>query len=738
VTFNERWFLEIKPVIFSQMAQITRLRTYLFPATMGFVSFVAQMIILRRLVMVFGGNELVCGAALAGWLGFAGLGRLLGRAIASRTTNLKRFIVIVFFLLAFAIPATTAATYLIRTALGITPQAEVGLLTVFAIAIGLMAPRGLLVGAASVLWRDLACELNIYHPIKSRGSLALGTAVGGIAYSLIIIHLLNPLEAGIIIGLILIAITGFAVGSGRMRYGAIALCFVMTAVGASGSFIESGLAKLQWRGHDLIIEKETALFELAVVADGADRTLYQDGYPIFTLPSPQSYESIANLPIVEHPAPKDIAVIGGGVSGMVAQWGGRGINSATFIRADEEITRLERDEMESDLGNLPEWAQVIHGDARKIFRDGLPGGCTKSCLDLIIINVGNTNTASRNRFFTTNFFDEARTVLRGDGVIALVLPGMGKPPRGERVRDVGSIRRSLAESFKNEAIVPLNNLFFFASAEPGALTSDFMEIKRRLLASDTSGDYFLSWLLSAEGVENAGKTVEQIKLASKNAPLNTDIQPAAYRLGMTRLDRFERWPFIAALAILLAGSLLIFRRNKSELRTTWVLGALGFATMTFEIILLIRYQMETGLLMVNIGYVLAAYSVGVSLGTVAVRSWIKAVGADDRVLASAIVFLAAYIFAGIIFMKAGFVPANLLIGVLTGWIYCFTTHPLREEGDSFGMSNRLIVNSHNWGAATGTIIMSTIAIPLFGLQGGLMIASTTLIAGLVAVLATRR
>ncbi len=716
---------------------LARVRTYIFPATVGLVSLIAQLIIMRRLIIVFGGNELVCGAAFAGWLAFAGLGKIFGRLLLNRVNDRVWFITILFFFMAFAIPITTAATYLIKPVLGISPQDETHLLTIFAIAIPLMAPRGLLIGATSALWRNLACDPTIYCSVRSKIALALGTAMGGIIYSLIIVHLLNPISAAILVGFILIVVVGFALGPSLKRTTAIILSLAMILLGIFGSGIEYKFAEIQWWGRDLIIQKSTGLFELAVIQNGTERTLYQDGYPSFTLPAPESYETVAGLPLLEHPKAKNIAIIGGGVSGMIDQWKTADLENALFIRADKEITKLEREDMESNIEDLPGWARILHGDARNVLRSDIEDNTSIPCLDLIIINVGNTGTASRDRFFTTNFFDEAKEALCEDGVIAMALPGIETSSGKESMMDVGSIQRSIVESFKYEAIVPLEKLFFFASNELGALTSDFTEIRKRLLGSDTTSDYFISWVLSGENEENAAKTVRGIKAASENALLNTDIQPTAYRLGMIEMERFDRWPLAIALALILTLSLLIFRQHKEGLRVTWVLGTLGLASITFELVLLIRYQMETGLLMMNIGYVLAAYSIGISLGAAAGRAWIASMNRSDKVLMMAIAFFATYTFAGIIFMKAGFAPTNILLGSLAGWIYAFTVHPIHATSKSEDVGKKIFINSHNWGALAGTIVVSTTIIPLFGLQGSLIMASISLAAGLVVVVATR-
>ncbi|TET70243.1 MAG: hypothetical protein E3J45_00345, partial [Candidatus Zixiibacteriota bacterium] len=62
----------------------TKPRFFVSAFYLGFLSLVAQTILLREMLAVFSGNEIVLGAILAFWLLWVGLGSLFGNWFSKR------------------------------------------------------------------------------------------------------------------------------------------------------------------------------------------------------------------------------------------------------------------------------------------------------------------------------------------------------------------------------------------------------------------------------------------------------------------------------------------------------------------------------------------------------------------------------------------------------------------------------------------------------------------------------
>lgn len=723
-------------------------RVHFLFAAMGFATMVAQIVIMRRLIVVYGGNELVSGAVLAGWLGFSGVGNLIAGRFADRIIDVRRAAAISLFALAAAIPLTTAAATLIKVAFGIPPPAMVGLPIALVSTIMLMAPLGILIGNGFVI----SCRIPETRGATNIGRVyaldAIGAGLGGALYSLLAIRYLSPIQAGAVAAAVLIAAVGVTLRRPGIKLAAVLLVGALAVTNFFSPNIEAGLAGFQWQGYNPVVQKESLFASLMVTDNRGERTLFVDGKPSFSLPLPETYESIAHLPLAEHTNPKDVALVGGGISGMIDQWRDWKLDQALFLRLDPDETWLERYAMPSNLESPPRWAKIHHADGRHLIKDGLPDGCRESCLDVIIINVGDPDTAAADRYFTVEFLREAKRMLRPDGILCLALLEPANVLGEEAARLLGTVRATVGQVFEHILVLPLDRFYFFASPVEGALTDDLDELERRLDQRGIKAHYLTTWVLAGVYPERIRSFRQGIEEAAQRSTVNTDLRPIAYYAGMVlwegkagrlgsgvlrALEGLNPWIGLAALLTLLVLSLLVRKGWRPRMKATWALAAVGAAAMAYEIVLIVHYQMEMGVLIWRIGLILTAFMVGAGGGAVLAIRWLDSRCAPQWVLIISLISLAGYVIFEPLFVAVSFIAANFIMGVLCGWIYQLVTSRLVAARGGVGASAGIIESADHWGAAFGAVAASVAIVPLFGLKAALLAASSVIVAATAIV-----
>lgn len=709
---------------------------------MGFSAMAAQVILLRRFIIVFGGNELVSSAVLAGWLLWSGIGNAIAGRFADRIRDVRQALALALFAMALATPLTIIAAGLVKAALGLPPPVLVGLPTMMASALLLMAPHGLLIGASFTL----ACKspgMESPHDIGHVYALdTIGSAVGGIAFSLVAIRYCTPLQSALIIAGALVLAVGISATRRHIKLEALALMFLLSSALVLSPRIEDRITAVQWRGFRPVVQRESRFAGLMVTDNRGERTLFIDGRPSFSLPLLETYETAANFPLSQCADPRDVLVIGGGISGMVVELTPWDLANAHFVRLDPEVTYLEWTAMPSTMGKHPLWATLHHTDGRKFIREGLDGACEEACLDAIIIDVGDPDTAAADRYFTVEFFAEARRLLRPEGVLALALLEPANALGEEQAKVLGSVRASLGRVFPKIVILPFERFWFVASGPLAPLTDDPEEIDRRLGEREISAEHFRTRMLAGLFPERIAQMKLAVERAAEGSPVNRDTKPGAYYAGLLlweartgeagrgtlgALAHVKMWMAAATIA-LLAAATAFAQRKKSNARISavWTMAAIGFGTMAYEVALIVHYQMTMGLLVWRIGIIITAFMIGAGAGAFAGIRWCERHEPSQRLVALALLVAALFLLLEPIVTVASFFLANALLGLMSGFIYQLAAAKLVEEGLGVGRAAGIIESSDHWGAAFGALVAGIVAIPLWGIIPTLALGATTL------------
>jgi spermidine synthase len=684
---------------------------------MGFTAAIAQVVLLRELMVVFRGNEISMGLVLACWLAWTAVGSgVAGRASAHPRT----WILVCEATLAAALPcavvAVRAAGPMLRTVPGESLGPATMLLVSLVVPIPICVALGALFAAGSRWWS----QRTALPSGEAGGAVylleALGSAAGGLLTGLVLVERFGSLEiAWSLGGVALLACV--VIWDGRWRaVPLLALC-LWAALAFAVPRMETLSIARSWSGFRLLATRNSAYGNLAVVDNGGSRSLYENGLVLFTAPDPAAAEEAVHYALLEHPAPRDVLVIGGGMNGSLAQ--------ALEHPSIRRIDYLELDPAVLDLARLyfPEaWVPIradprirVHiADGRLFLKTGTSG------YDVIIVNLPDPQTAQLNRFYTLEFFEEASRRLTPSGILALELSGAEdylSPGLADFLR---SINKTLRAVFPEVAVIPGETIHFLGARRQGALASGADELLARLrerrIATSYVREYYLPFRLTPDRVSDLE---EQIR-PSRQTPVNRDFAPVAYYFNLAlwsgrfrhgygeafrALARVSFGAVAGALAALLALVVAMGRRRPAA-QVALATAAMGFTMIGLEILLLLAFQAIYGCVYQQLAVLIGTFMAGMAAG-----SWLALCRRERGTLAGPQILGAA---------------APLLLtgvfGVASQWLFPFLALLCGALGGyQFRVASRIGICRAGAlyaldlaGSCAGAILFSVYLIPVFG------------------------
>ena len=587
---------------------------------------------------------------------------------------------------------------------------------------------------------------------------ACGAAIGGLIATWLALHIFTPFQVGLITGLIIVFMNGALLV--RHKTAQIITVCVALALAATLWFapaIDTWSTLQAWKNYQPIVTIDSRYSNLVVTEQGDEHTLFADGVPQFSTPLTETYETPALLPLLEHPNPKRLLLINGGLSGMLANWRSIPLDTIMYAQIDPQVTMLERALMASPAAMEDDRLTIVNADAPHLLAHLNVDGCTRACFDVIILNTGEPDTAAGSRLLTPRLFAAAKNALTPNGVLVFGVFQPGNALGPEAAKLLGTIRATLGSTFEHVIVLPFDTFYFIASPSDAYLSADPQVLKERMVERGIVAPALESKYLSAIYPERIQSFDRAISDAAQGAPLNTSIRPFAYFAGMMLLaSRTESaalgfltstanipWPLALLLPICaVIASLYIIRKKPSyalRISSFWTLFAIGFAAMIYEIVLLVHYQLTFGLLFYQLGIIITAFMVGLSLGAYTSIRVFRHRAIDKRIIIVGLIVFAAYLPLLFYVSAISFVGANLICGIMEGFLFEATAEWMIAEHERIGHTAGWLNCADYWGSAIGSALASIIAVPLFGLVPALIIAaSMPLAAAVVGTLVYRR
>jgi len=750
----------------------------------GFTATVAQVLLMRELLVVFYGNEISLGLLLASWLFWTSIGSSLFGRRATSFGDSRRAMAGLQTLLAMALPLTILA---VRSSKGIfitVPGEMLGPWPMLMTALGVLCPFCLLSGGAFSVGSRLVAQEIISAPASATGSVylleAIGSGIGGVMASLLLLRQFTSFQVVFAVGMLnLLAAASLIVRKPLWRkaaYGTVIAIFAAGLIPFGAPWMEAVSLGRLWRGFHLLESRNSAYGNLAVVETESSRTLLENGLVLFTVPDPQAAEEAVHYALLQHHGPRSVLLIGGGLSGSVAETLKHPlVKRVDVVELDPKVFDLGRTYFAGQMATLQDDARVrLHVDDGRLFLKNTP-----ETFDVIILNLPEPQTAQINRFYTVEFFREASAKLNPGGVLSFQLVASEDYIAPTLASFLRCINRSLREVFPDVSTIPGERVHFFASKQAGVLTDQADELLQRLksrhLETIYVREYYLPFRMAPDRVS---QLAEQIR-PEPDTPLNHDFAPIAYyfdvalwstqfneryREAFASMARIEFPLIVLGLSALLVGGIFLIgvstRGQYQGASVAACVGAMGFTLMALEVMLLLGFQAVYGYVYQQLALLVAAVMMGMALG-----SWLglRRIGQDDggfqrvslRVVASiqVVAALAPVLLYGffltcarsggpaqlVLVSEVLFPIVALLCGMLGGYQFPLASSLFfGSRGDS-GQNTGTLYAIDLVGACVGAIVLSAYLVPVFGfLKTATLILVLNLATALLAFTAALR
>ncbi|UCC66826.1 MAG: fused MFS/spermidine synthase, partial [Deltaproteobacteria bacterium] len=713
---------------------------------MGLGALLAQILLLRELMVVFSGNELSTGVMLSAWLLWTAVGSAVLGVISDRIEGKASFFALFQLILAFLLPASFLLARYLRPFMGV-PVGEIASLPQMVIGIFLLLiPFCLFSGFLFSLGCSLLGEI-LGKEARSVGVVyvyeALGAGIGGVAFSYLLIHFLNPWQV-VLLTAALLSLSSFLLCRRLRPLAILWICLLLGTLAFYGGKLNLISKAWGWKGYEVIATKDTIYGNITVISDGPQMNFFENGVWNFTYPDPMTAEEAVHFALLEHPGPTEVLLVGGGVGGLVEEvLKHPSIRRLDYVELDPQLIKTGRRHLPPEATSSLDdpRVQIIYTDGRRFVQRG------KERYDAIILNLPDPTTAQLNRCYTEEFFAEVKRAIHKEGVFYLSVSSSENVIGHTLAQFLSSIYWTMKQIFPEVVVLPGPAARFLGARTEGILVTDPRILVQRAHLRELRlryvREYYILFNLSPERVHYLQSVLER----GRAAGINKDLHPICYFYDIVLWSAqytplLKKW-FLWMLGMRVEWLLYLFavitvillwrgRRSSSSAPLLWAVAITGFSEIALEVILILAFQIIYGYLYYKIGIIITAYMIGLALGGWMITAVLRKVKKPLRSLLmvqTGVVLYALGVLLLIMGLHRGVFPPSLsplmetifpfltlLAGFLGGVHFPLANKVYLGERTEIGRIGGLINGVDLVGSAAGALVISVILLPILGIS----------------------
>jgi len=691
---------------------------------LGSTSMIAQITLLREFLSVFNGNELVIGVVLANWMVLTGIGASLGK----NSLSIKKLstIIVSALLILSILPFFTAFIINFLKNKVFPIGAMIGIFEIFLASLILLIPFCLLSGYLFTFISKSYSELrnqNETGPVY--GFESAGSIVGGLLSGILFLFIFSSAESLLVLALInslvLFLISMKAGGRKLIWY-----CALVAFPALAALFFQPEKVIRSWVYPNQVIEvsKDSPHGNIVITRQENMWSVYNNDVLLFDSENFMLNEEAVHFAMVQHPDPKKVLLVLGGLSGQIQELRKYQHLSIDYIENNQWLLALMKDSLKKTMSDR---TTIYQADPVRFIRN------TTKKYDVAILNLAGPSTLEANRFYTLEFFTSLKQKLSMGAVISLGLSAPVNYLNQEAVELSSTIYSTLKRVFLNVIIIQGEKNYFLAS--DSQLTYDVPAAVQKIGLQNryVNQDYFNYFMLKSRGE----KIVSSLNPESE---INHDLKPALFRLQLNYwLSYFKgKYRMMAVFAAAL-GLFLFFKGPLSSK----VMFLTGFSASGVEILLLFGLQIFVGNIYLLTSFVFTGFMAGLASGSIFGKSFNRRTVINylsiNQILIGIIICITPIILfsaemarlaPSIIYIL--YLGTVVLIGCLTG--FQFTQATLYRK-DSFAVISGNTYSYDLFGSALGALAVTIYFVPEIGIvASALFIGFLNLIFGICLTL----
>jgi len=715
-------------------------RSILFLAVccLGVSAFTTQLTLMRELLTVFSGNELVFGIVLGNWLLLTGIGSALGKT-SLRLKSPLRALVLAQVCVAVLPVVDVFLLRVLRNVVFIR-GAEVGVTETVVSCFVLLAPYCLIAG----YMLTLAClVLASKEDASSIGQVYfldnLGDVVGGVLFSLalIYVHRLNHFQIlyfPALLNLVFAVVVAATAGRRLLAATAAVVAAVLIALIVRCDLDGRSLA-IEYAPQRVAFHGHSPYGSLVVTASAGQYNFIENGVSLFSTHNVEQVEQTVHYAMAQRPGARRVLLISGGAGGTALEILKYGVEAVDYVELDPLILSVARQFVPENLDDPR--INVINNDGRQFVK------LSPHRYDVVIVDVPDPSTSQINRFYTREFFEEAKRVLAPGGVLAFSL-GRYENYVSRELADLSAVAdRTARRVFGDVMIVPSGRIFFLAS--DGELTYGVAErIKAAGIETQLVTEPYLRAMLTADRLADVRRALRDDTPINK-APIIKVFSPVLYYYHLRWWSSRYRLRFGLLEGVLLAALVIYLLKTRP---VPLAIFTTGLAASALQVVLLIGFQILYGCVYHQVSLIVTMFMAGLGIGSLAMNRMLPRRGRGDLIrLELAVTVYAACLplvlialgrldgTAAAVASRVAVPLLSMLLAVLVGMEF-----PLAGKIDFQQVTTTAarLYTADYIGAALGALIVSTLLIPLIGVIGVCLLAAGLNVASALVLLCTAR
>lgn len=740
---------------------------------MGFSGNVAQILLLRELLISFYGNELSIGIILANWLILEAIGSFfVGKRVERFKNKLSGFITLqLIFSLSFVL--AVYASRIVKILLGTAVGEGVGLFPIFYSSFLILLPVSICHGALFTF----GCKIYSMNRPPQPGSIsiekqdaanigrvyiweALGTVAGGVGLTYLLIPYLHSLQIALAVALLNLILclalagrfwqkrqilTNKFLGAASLILSALCVYLIF---GPTADRIHWLSIEQQFRQQKVLHYQNSVYGNVCVTKRQGQYSFFVNGIPTITVPTPDITfaEEFAHLPLLSHPQPKDVLIISAGAGGLIKEILKHPIERLDYAELDPLLIKLVKKFptalTEAELNDPRVNIQYIDG---RLFLKKTPGE-----YDVVLVGLSNPQDLQINRLFTREFFFLVKKKLRPEGILAMGLPG-SLTYLSRELKDLNRcILNTLKTIYPYIKVIPGDQAnLYLASASKNISLIDSRQLSQRLNALNLkvrlfTPDYvqyrlhprWLSWFLGAleGGTTRVNEDFKPRGVFYSLAYWNACFSP--YLQWLFRwMEKIELKLFVILFSIIMLINLAVYKIKKPPKKSVIPLciATTGLACMVFNLALIYAFQALYGYVFGWIGLLITACMAGIITGSLKMLSSLRRIKQDFRtfmkielaiiifaiVLPRIFILFSAYIDKPAVsfLLQVVILSFCFLSGVLTGAEFPLANKIYLADSPNLSRTAGLLYACDLFGGWLGAVVAGVVLLPVLGLTG---------------------